>query len=291
MLPLLLTNPGFRRSITQTAIQRDPIAAGPFWAWFENLSDDARSQIIAPLSNKLRPLLRPQLRAVLGQRQPRFNIRQVLTENKILLVPLQKGVIGPENAQLLGSLVTSELWLALRERRSIPEAKRAPVMIYIDEVQDYLKLPGDLSDALATSRSLKAGWHLAHQYRDQLSPSMRSAFESNARSRICFQLAAGDARAMAAGQTVVSPEDFTALPAYHVYASLMRGNNLQPWASATTSPPPGRVSSPTEIRRRSRAQYGQTLERIEADFAALIGGSDAAARTDAATGRRRRSAP
>ncbi|MCW2538722.1 MAG: hypothetical protein JWN95_447 [Frankiales bacterium] len=291
MLPLLLTNPGFRRSITQQAIRRDPIAAGPFWAWFENLSDDARSQVIAPLSNKLRPLLRPQLRAVLGQRQPRFNIRQVLTENKILLVPLQKGVIGPENAQLLGSLVTSELWLALRERRAVPEAQRIPVMIYIDEVQDYLKLPGDLADALATSRSLKAGWHLAHQYRDQLSPSMRAAFESNARSRICFQLAAADARAMAAGQTMLGAEDFTALPAYHVYASLIRGNNLQPWASATTPPQPGRISSPTDVRRRSRAQYGQSLERIEADFAALLDSSDTAARADSATGRRRRSTP
>ena len=286
MLPLLLTNPGFRRSLTQQAIRHDPIAAGPFWNWFEGLSDEARSQVIAPLSNKLRPLLRPQLRAVLAQRSPRFNIRQVLTENKVLLVPLQKGVLGPDTAQLLGALVTSELWLAIRERAAVPVSQRTPVMVYLDEVQDFLRLPTDLSDALATSRSLGAGWHLAHQYRDQLSPSMRAAFEANARSRICFQLNAADARAMAAGQNVITAEDFGALPSYHIYAALLRRNSLQPWTSGITLPAPQPCSDPADIRARSR-RYGQPLADIEADFAALLDHSTGSSATTA-TGRRKR---
>lgn len=273
MLPLLLTNPGFRRSLTQQVIAGDPIAAGPFWHWFDALSEDSRSQVIAPLQNKLRPLLRPHLRSVLAQRHPRFNIRDVLTNNKVLLVPLQKGVIGPDSAELLGALVISDLWLALRERRSIPEARRIPVMIYVDEAQNYLRTPTDLADALASSRSLRAGWHLAHQHRDQLTPNMRAAFEANARSRICFQLGSADARAMATGQSVVSAEDFGALPAYHIYASLMHGNSLQPWASGTTLPAPPTCSDPRAIRARSRAQYGQSLTSIEADFVDLIANS------------------
>ncbi|MGI8667503.1 MAG: type IV secretory system conjugative DNA transfer family protein [Jatrophihabitans sp.] len=291
MLPLLLTNNGFRRSVTQQVSRDDPIAAGPFWAWFNQLSDDARSQVIAPLQNKLRPLLRPTLRNVLAQRSPRFNIRQVLTENKVLLVPLQKGVIGPDTAELLGALVIAELWLAIRERRAISENQRTPVRVYIDEAQDYLRLPTDLSDALATSRSLKVGWHLAHQYRDQLSPSMRAAFEANARSRICFQLGSGDARAMAAGQSVIAPEDFTALPAYQIYASLLQRGSVQPWASATTQPAPEKCSQPSDIRARSRRQYGQPLADITADFAALIDTPTTDPTTNAAPGRRRRSTP
>jgi len=290
MLPLLLTNPGFRRSLTQQVVRADPIAAGPFWNWFENLSDDSRSQVIAPLSNKLRPLLRPALRAVLAQRSPRFNIRQVLTENKVLLVPLQKGVLGPDTAQLLGALVTSELWLAIRERASLPANKRTPVLIFLDEVQDFLRLPTDLSDALATSRALGAGWHLAHQYRDQLSPSMRAAFEANARSRICFQLNASDARAMAAGQSVIAAEDFGALPAYQIYAALLRRNSLQPWASGMTLPAPKPCSDPALVRTRSRQRYGQPLADIEADFASLLDRGTAGDTAAAATGRRKRTA-
>jgi hypothetical protein len=289
MLPLLLTNAGFRHSLTQQVVRTDPIAAGPFWAWYEALSEDGRSQVTAPLMNKLRPLLRPALRSVLAQRSPRFNLRQVLTDNKVLLVPLQKGVIGPDSAELLGALVTAELWLAIRERAALPAKRRTPVMVYLDEVQDYLRLPTDLSDALATSRALGAAWHLAHQYRDQLSPSVRAAFEANARSRICFQLNATDARAMASGQQRIAPEDFSALPSYHIYASLLHHNSLQPWASGTTLPAPRRSSDPAAIRADSRRRYGQPLVNIEADFAALLGSSTSGS-TTTATGRRKRTA-
>ncbi|TQF73356.1 type IV secretory system conjugative DNA transfer family protein [Rhodococcus spelaei] len=284
MLPLLLTNQGFRRSLTQHAMRDDPIASGPFWQWFEGLSDDARSVVVAPLQNKLRPLLRPGLRASLAQRSPRFNIRHVLMEKKILLVPLQKGVLGPEAARLLSAIILAELWQAIRERAALPVIQRHPVMVYVDEVQDYLSLPTDLSDALATARSLGAGFHLAHQFREQLSPSMRAAFEANARSRICFQLNASDAKAMSAGQKVLTPEDFGALPAYHVYASLLQDNTLQPWASGVTLPPPPVCSDPLDIRARSRARFGQPLDDIEAGFAELLVGD----RDESVIGRRRR---
>ncbi|WP_280483910.1 type IV secretory system conjugative DNA transfer family protein [Nocardia farcinica] len=288
MLPLLLTNPGFRRSLTQRVIRDDPFAAGPFWAWFDSLSPEAVDTKIAPLSNKLRPLLTKQLRAVLAQRNPKFNIRQVLRENKVLLVPLQKGVIGPEAAQLLGAIILAELWQAIRERAGTPEDSRTPVMVYIDEVQDYLRLPTDLGDALATARSLRAGFHLAHQYQKQLPPAMLDAFRNNARSRITFQLQAGDAKDMATGQSVLAPEDFGALPAHHVYVNLMRDNTVQPWASGITLPPPPETSDPSEIRRLSRERYGQPLDEIEAGFAELLdqvnGGADGAPR------RRRRQA-
>lgn len=270
MVPLLLSNPGFRRSVTQQAIKRDPIGAGSFWAWYDDLSPEAAAQVTAPLQNKLRPLLTPTLRAVLGQRTPRFNIRQVLSDRKILLVPLQKGVLGGPSAEMLAATVLADLWQGIRERVAIPEQHRIPVMVYVDEVQDFLRLPTDLADALATARSLRAGFTLAHQYGAQLPKPMLDAVKANARSRICFQLSDADAKDMVAGQRLLVPEDFTALAAYHVYARLVRNNAVQPWASAVTAPPPGITSDPENIRRRSREQYGQPLDEIEAGFAALL---------------------
>lgn len=289
MLPLLLTNPAFRRSFVANAAREDPFAAGPFWQWFDSLSPENAATIVAPLSNKLRPLLTKQLRGVLAQRQPRFNVREVLTHSKVLLVPLQKGVIGPDSAQLLGALVIAELWQAIRERAARPETSRKPVMIYIDEVQDYLRLPTDLGDALATARSLGAGFHLAHQYEKQLPSAMTEAFRNNARTRICFQLHAGDARELVSGQSVLSVEDFTRLPAYHVYASLVRDNAVQPWVSGITRPAPEVTSDPREIRHLSRLRYGQPRADIEAGFTELITGSAAAPETgDIGAPRRRR---
>lgn len=292
MLPLLLTNRGFRRRLTRNIMERDPFAAGPFWSWFDSLSPEATATTIAPLSNKLRPLLSKPLRDVLAQQHPRFNVRQVLREKKVLLVPLQKGVIGPENAQLLGALVVAELWQAIRERAGTPEGRRDPVMVYIDEVQDYLRLPTDLGDALATARSLGAGFHLAHQYEKQLPPSMLDAFRNNARSRICFQLQAGDAKEMTAGQSALSIEDFTRLPAHHVYASLVRDNAVQPWASGVTKPAPEPTSDPADIRRRSRQRYGQSVAEIETSFATLIeNAASADSSEDIGAPRRRRRQP
>lgn len=292
MLPLLLTHPGFRRRLTRGVMQSDPFAAGPFWQWFDSLSPEAAATTIAPLSNKLRPLLSKPLRDVLAQQHPKFNVRHVLLEKKVLLVPLQKGVIGPENAQLLGALVVAELWQAIRERAATPEGSRDPVMVYIDEVQDYLRLPTDLGDALATARSLGAGFHLAHQYEKQLPPSMLDAFRNNARSRVCFQLQAGDAKEMTAGQSVLTIEDFTKLPAHHVYASLVRNNAVQPWASGVTKPAPAPTTDPAEIRRLSRQRYGQPIADIEASFTALIeAAADDHGGSDIGAPRRRRRQP
>ncbi|ACY20718.1 hypothetical protein Gbro_1436 [Gordonia bronchialis DSM 43247] len=289
MLPLLLTNPGFRRRMTHGVMQSDPFASGPFWQWFDSLSPEAAATTIAPLSNKLRPLLNHPLRNVLGQQHPNFNVRQVLTEKKVLLVPLQKGALGPENAQLLGAIVIAELWQAIRERVTVPESDRDPVMVYIDEAQDYIRgIPTDLGDALATARSLRAGFHLAHQFEKQLPPAMLDAFRNNARSRITFQLQAGDAKDMTAGQSVLAVEDFTSLPAHHVYASLVRDNTVQPWASGTTKPSPAPTSDPADIRRRSRERYGRPVTEIEASFTALLDGAATADGTEDIGGPRRR---
>jgi hypothetical protein len=286
MLPLLLSNPGFRRSITQRAAHQDPFAAGPFWHWYNNLAPDAATQVIAPLMNKLRPLLDPHLRNVLAQRNPRFNIRQVVRDKKILLVPLQKGVVGPQAAELLGAVVVAELWQAIRERAVTPPENREPIMVYLDEVQEYLRLPTELGDALATSRSLGAAFHVAHQFRDQLPPSMNAAFEANCRSRVFFQLSPRDAKAVASGTPQLEAEDFTALPAFHVYAQLVHDSAVQPWASGVTLPPPKPTSDPTDIRRRSRTLYGQPISAIEAGLLDLL---DQSAPEDIGGSRRRRS--
>ena len=284
MLPLLLSNPGFRRSLTQAAIREDPYAAGPFWQWYDGLSPEAVASITAPLSNKLRPLMTKQLRAVLAQRNPKFNIRQVLNEGKVLFVPLQKGVIGPEAAQLLSAAVLYELYQAILERVGMPEHSRIPVMVYVDEVQEFLRFSDDLSESLAVVRSLKCAYHLAHQHEAQLPKPMLEAFRNTIRNRICFQLQPGDAKNAATGQSVLTPEDFNQLPAFHIYANLMRDNSIQPWVSGVTLPPPPKTSDPEEVRRRSRERYGQPLDDIEAGFAELLDSTS----DQPMTGRRKR---
>lgn len=265
-IPRLLTDSQFRaRVIGKVA---GDVALGSFWAWYQALGDIERMTVIAPLMNKLRAvLLRENVRRVLGQSKPRFHVRQVFSENKILLVPLPVATLGSEGSTLLGSLVVSQLWQTAQERALVSVVKRRPVSVVLDEAQQFMRFPTDLSEALAMSRSYGVGWTLAHQAMSQLPTAMRLAVLSGCRSRVIFQTSQDDAKTFAAetgGQ--LAPEDFTALPAFHIYASMFENGSVQPYASAKTGPLGDPTCDPNLLRAASAKRYGRTAEEIEAEF-------------------------
>lgn len=268
-LPLLLTNASFRRQ--NAAKVSDPLGLGTFWAWYESISEAERTAAIAPVMNRLRAfLMRPPLRAVLGQAEPKFDVSELFIKRRIVLVNLARGRLGPDSASLLGALVVAQLWQATLGRSSIAPEKRHPVFIYVDEFQDYLHLPTDLADALALSRSLGVGWIVAHQHMNQLTSTMRSAVLANARSRVCFQLGQEDAAGFARGERSLKPDDFRGLGAFEVYASLVAGGSKTPWASGRTRPAPDRLREASLVARRSREQWGTPRDEVEAAIRSLI---------------------
>jgi hypothetical protein len=267
-LPLLLTDAGFRRRVVPRVV--DPIGLGPFWSAFEAWSEAERAAAIAPVMNKLRPLLlRPEMRAIVGQTRRSFDLRRVFTQRKILLVSLSKGLLGPETSALLGSLVVSQLWQAILGRAAIAPERRHPVFVYVDEFQDYMHLPLDFADALTQARGLGVGFVAAHQYMHQLDPAMRSAVLANAQSRIAFRLPSEDARIIAADSTL-TPEDFQSLGAFQCYMQLVASAAVQPWCSASTVLPGEPISDPAAIRVASRNAYGVDRAEIEADLHELF---------------------
>jgi hypothetical protein len=284
-LPVLLSSVAFRRRAV--AGITDEVALRPFWTWYESLTDGERQQAIAPVMNKLRAfLLRPRMRAVIGQSTPSFDIGSVFTERKVLLVSLAKGLVGPEASALLGSLVVSQLWQAALGRAALPADERHPAMIYIDEFQDYLHLPTDVAEVLAQARGLGVGLTLAHQHLAQLPTAMRSAVLANARSRVCFQLGSEDARLIASSSAELEAVDLQGLGRFEAYASLVGRGAVTPYASLRTLPPLAPTQSASQLRKLSRERYGRDLAEVESGLAALVsGGADD---DDRPIGRRRR---
>ncbi len=277
MLPQLLADDAFRRRLC--APLDDHLGLGSFWATFEARSFAQRQQLIDPVMTRVSPyLIRRQIRAVLGQIEPRFRLDQLFTERRIVLVSLNKGLIGAEGARLLGSLVVGQLWPLILRRGSLPPERRRVVSVFIDEVQDYLSLPTDLEDALAQSRGLGVAFTLAHQYRSQLPKTLRSGIDANARNKIIFGLTGEDAREMASLAIDVDAQDFTKLPTFHIYANLMQAGHSTGWFSARTihSAPP--VRDPVEARARSEQTYGRELAEVDADVLDHLGGSAATRR-------------
>jgi hypothetical protein len=285
-LPLLLTNKTYRMQTLKSV--DDPLVLEPFWRWYEGLSEAERSTVIAPLMNKLRAfLLRPSLRRIVGQPRPGFDLRSVFTEQKILLVSLAKGSLGPKGAALLGSLLVSQLWQAAQERVQVPEQHRRPVLVYLDEFQEYLHLPTDLAAVLAQSRSLGLGLTLAHQHLRQLPKAMESAVMANARSRVCFQLSPEDATAMARTTELLEAKDFLGLDAFEIYAALSTNGRTTDFVSARTNPPPAPCSHEAEIRRMSRQSFGVPRADIDTALSGLAGVGPTAAADAPPIGRRR----
>lgn len=284
-MPLLLSSPGFRRRLTRDL--DDPLGTGSFWQWYESVSEAERQASTAPIMNKLRAfLLRPAMRRVLGQVEPSFRFRQIFTERKLLLVNLAKGLLGPETAQLFGALVFSQLWQATLSRVDIAPERRHPVMVHLDEFQDYLRLPLDFGDVLAQSRSLGVGLTLAHQHLAQLTLEVRSALLANAGSRVCFRLGQDDAAVLARGGRIPTPEDFGGLGRYQAYASLLAGGERAPWASVRTRPLSPTLRLAETARAQSRAVYGQDGAAVEAALTALVAGEASQAAVSAPIGRR-----
>ena len=268
-LPMLLTDENFRQRVVSKCTDR--IGLIPFWEQYEAMKESERNTNIAPVLNKMQQFVfRPGLRSVLGQSKPKFDLMELFLTRKIVLVPLNRGIIGGESARLLGSLIVGLTWTLALSRANIPPEKRHLVSVYIDELQDYLSLPTDLADALAQARGLGVGMTLAHQYRGQLPPEIRAGVDANARNKILFGLNGTDAKEMVHQTPELIAEDLMLLPRYQVYANIMNGRRSTGWVSGVTLPPDPPIRMAAELKAESMKRYGKPAEEVDADFLKLM---------------------
>ena len=266
MLPSLLTNQSFRNKLLREL--KDPIGLESFWNWFELLSEAQRHQILNPILNKFRQfLLRPQLRAMLGQSKPSFSLVEIFQSRKIVLIPLNKSVIGSESAKLIGSLITSMLWMLILRQSSVEPSKRQSVFIYIDETPSFLGIPNsNLDEALSQSRQFNVGWNIGFQHLAQMSPQLKAGIESNVANKIVFGLNLDEAREMAKYTLEIDKEDFYSLPPFWAYIRTEISPNTYRWLISKTYPPGLKLRDSRAPYLNSLTKYGQDSSTIEAEF-------------------------
>jgi hypothetical protein len=193
-LARLYTDDRFREHVVGRVTDPETLR---FWQEeFPSYSKSLRSDAIAPVLNKVGQIAAsPQLRLILGQVAPRFDLAFAMSHKRILIANLAKGTIGEQAANLLGSLLVSHLQLIAMERASLPPQDRIPFFVHVDEFQTFS------SDAFASllSEARKFGLHfcLANQYADQLSNAVRSAVIGNAGTLVVFRVGSRDAELLA----------------------------------------------------------------------------------------------
>ncbi|HHT7653621.1 TPA: type IV secretory system conjugative DNA transfer family protein [Streptococcus suis] len=269
MLPSLLTNKHFRNKLLKNLT--DPIGLESFWSWFEMLSEAQRHQMLNPILNKFRQfLLRPQLRAMLGQAQPKFSLAELFQGRKIVLVPLNKAVIGSESAKLIGSLVTSILWMLILRQSSVEPSKRQSAFIYVDETPSFLGIPNaNLDEALSQSRQFNVGWAIGFQHLAQMSSNLKAGIESNTANKIVFGLNLNEAKEMAKSTLEVAKEDFYSLPPFWVYSRIETSPNTYRWVIGKTYPLTPRIRDSRTPYLNSLIRYGQNVDDLEREFQAF----------------------
>ena len=249
----------------------DPIVK-QFWtqeyaSWSDNYRRDAYSAVL----NKIGQFTsNPVIRNIVGQPKSSFDIRQAMDERKIILVNLSIGQVGESNANLLGSMLTTKIFLAGMSRADLSKGELAAApnfYLYIDEFQNLAN--DSFADILSQSRKYKLNLTLAHQYIEQMPETVRAAVFGNVGTMITFRVGPTDAEVF---EKQFAPSfvaaDFINLSKFQVYLSLMIDGAGSPPFSARTLPalPTPAVSLREEVVATSRTTYARERKMVEAEI-------------------------
>lgn len=236
-----------------------------FWQELENMKREQRAVYFGPIIDRVWQLnSRRSIRNIIGQSKSGFDIREVVSSNKILLVNLGRATEGSDTAALVGSLLLNSIWSVVLGGAS---SQSSPTFLYLDEFQDFLNLPIPAQDMFAQARSKGLPMTVAHQFMGQLSRDLQDATLANARSKVVFQTSADDARLFAREfGRAVEDHDFLHLGPYEVILRLATRDGVSAPVTGVTQPPGQPVGLAKKARRLSREKYGRPVSDVEAEI-------------------------
>ncbi len=258
----ILTDRKFRMEVLQYV--QDPVVKNFWLVEFASWNDKFAAEAVSPVLNKVGAFTaNPLVRNIIGQPQSSFNVRHIMDENKILLVNLSRGLLGEDNAALLGSLLVTKIQLAAMSRADIPADQRTPFYLYVDEFQNFA------TDSFATilSEARKYGLNLtvANQYTAQMAPEVKDAVFGNVGTIIAFRMGADDAKVMLRYFDPRFGEyDLVHMHNRHFVVSMtIEGEKTPAFSAISLNLPPQRADFSESIVTHSRALYGSSRDYVE----------------------------
>jgi len=244
-----------------------------FWKnEFGGWNDKQVAESIAPVLNKVGAFTaNPIIRNIIGQPKSAFDVRKIMDEGKILIVNLSKGLIGEDNAGILGAFMVTKIQLAAMSRSDIPHIEdRRPFYLYVDEFQNF----ATDSFAVILSEARKYGLNLtiANQYTAQMTEAVRDAVFGNVGTTISFRVSADDSPMLAKQfePTFEAPDLLNMHNRHFIISMIIDGEKAPAFSATTLSIPqsPGDLS--TQIISNSRMVYSRPRETVEAEIKEAI---------------------
>ena len=262
----MLTDKEFRK---ETLEYCQDVTVLQFWKQeFGSWGDKQVTESVAPVLNKVGAFTaNPIIRNIIGQPKSSFDVRKIMDEGKILVVNLSKGLIGEDNAAILGSFLVTKIQLAAMSRSDIANIEdRRPFYLYVDEFQNF----ATDSFAVILSEARKYGLNLtvANQYTSQMTDSVRDAVFGNVGTTISFRVSADDAPILSKQfEPIFEAQDLLNLNNRHFVVSMIINGEKTPAFSATTLSIPKAPNDLTpEIIKYSRMNYARSRSIVEEEI-------------------------
>lgn len=212
-----------------------------FWVnEYANYTDKTAQELAPSIQNKIGQFLsNPLIRNIIGQKKTSFDIREIMDNKKIFIANLSKGKVGEGNANLLGSLLITKIYLAAMSRADIDPYvadKLPPCYFYVDEFQNFAN--ESFASILSEARKYKLALTVAHQYIEQMTDDVKAAVFGNVGTMITFRVGATDAEVF---EKEFAPyfilDDFVNLSAFQIYIRLMiDSQGSKPFSARTLDP-------------------------------------------------------
>lgn len=243
-----------------------------FWVnEYANYTDKTAQELAPAIQNKVGQFVaNPLIRNIIGQQKTSFDIRKLMDEKKILIVNLSKGRVGEGNANLLGSLLITKIYLSAMSRADsgpYDMENLPPFYFYVDEFQNFAN--ESFASILSEARKYKLALTVAHQYVEQMTDEVKAAVFGNVGTMIAFRVGATDAEVF---EKEFAPyfilDDIVNLSAFQIYLRLMiDGQGSKPF-SAHTLPAIQKPSKSyaDDVIAHSRNMYGKSKAIVEQEI-------------------------
>jgi hypothetical protein len=262
----MYTDKEYRKKVVDNV--KDPVVKDFWTKEFANYGDRYTQEATPAIQNKVGQFTgNPLIRNIIGQSKSSFDIREMMDQKKILIINLSKGLVGETNMRLLGSMLTTRIFLAAMSRANLPadELSKLPhFYFYVDEFQNFAN--ETFAEILSESRKYKLNLVIAHQYIEQMEEEVRDAVFGNVGTTVVFRVGPFDAEVL---ETIFMPkftkEDVVSLDRRQIYLSLMiDGVGSAPFSAVTIPPietPP--VSYRNKVITSSHEQFTAPRAGIE----------------------------
>lgn len=260
----LLSDDAFRAEVVSRSTDE---SVRRFWeVEFASRRSEFEAGPVSQLLNRLDELLATDMmRNILGQPTNSFDFREFIDNRKIVLFKISKGVLGAENASLLGSLIVWKLYEAAMSRADTSVEARQDFYFYVDEFQNFAS--SSFGEILSESRKYRLCMTFANQYLGQFAGDVKASVFGNIANLISFRTGAEDAGAIANElKPRFAPDDLLNLPLREFYIKMSVDGEVQESFSGRTLDlvmPTNSSQNAAAIIEASRKRYSTPLAQAE----------------------------